>query len=167
MTKYTPRMARFAAEYAVDLNGNQAALRAGYAPKGRNTASRLLANPDVQAAIAGRSQRLFARVELSAERVLDEIARVAFADLQGLYRGDGTLKDITEIDDDTLAGMAVDTVETPRGRFVRLRRLDKLAALALLGRHFKLFTDSVEIGMTEDLAQAIGRSRARALERAP
>ncbi|MEK6804643.1 MAG: terminase small subunit [Nitrospirota bacterium] len=47
----TPREQRFVEEYAIDLNGTQAAIRAGYSPKtARSIASEVLQRPAVKAA---------------------------------------------------------------------------------------------------------------------
>ncbi|CAN0439980.1 unnamed protein product, partial [Laminaria digitata] len=51
----TPKEASFVEEWPVDLNGTQAAIRAGYSPNGASVqASRLLAKPKIQAAIKKR-----------------------------------------------------------------------------------------------------------------
>lgn len=48
----TPKQQRFVQEYAVDLNGTQAAIRAGYSPKtARSIASENLQRPAVKKAI--------------------------------------------------------------------------------------------------------------------
>jgi Terminase small subunit len=78
----TPKQARFVEEYQVDLNGTQAALRAGYSHKTADQqASRLLTNVKVQealqAAITARSQR----TEIKADWVIGELAKI---DLQGV-----------------------------------------------------------------------------------
>ncbi len=169
MTKYTPRMKRFAAEYSVDLNGARAARRAGYGKGAEVKGSLLQKHPRVKADIAARSQRLFERLELTPENVLEEIARIAFARLRRLYDDDGTPKSLEDIDDDTLAGVAaIDIIETRHGRVVRFRAMDRLGALVVLARHFGLLADRVEIDVDVggDLAQAIERSRLQAIERA-
>ncbi len=58
----TPKQKRFAEEYAIDCNGTQAAIRAGYSPKtATKQACRLLVNAGVseaiQTALAGKSER--------------------------------------------------------------------------------------------------------------
>src|SRR5579859_7940073 len=60
------RRALFAAEYVVDLNGKQAAIRAGYSPHtAEQQASRLLRNVKVQAAIKAAQAERLRRVNLS------------------------------------------------------------------------------------------------------
>jgi phage terminase small subunit len=78
----TPKQQLFAREYLVDLNGTQAAIRAGYAARGAEvTASRLLRNPKVATAIAEAQARRFDRLDMDADRVLLELARIASVDL--------------------------------------------------------------------------------------
>src|SRR4051812_18307795 len=81
MSQPTPRRCRFIEEYLIDLNATQAAIRAGYAPRSaRQVAGRMMTNDDVAAAIrAGREARS-GRTEVTQDRVLLELARVAFAD---------------------------------------------------------------------------------------
>lgn len=76
-----PRQQRFVQEYLVDLNGTQAAIRAGYSA---NTASEqsydLLRKPQIQQAIEEGQQKLQAKLEMSAERVVQTLAQIATAD---------------------------------------------------------------------------------------
>ena len=129
-----PRKARFAAEYTVDFNATNAAIRAGYVAKWvQNRGYKLLLEPAVQAAIAARAQSRLARAAIAPERVLREIARIAFFDVRRLLHPDGTPRAIHEIESDVLATLTM--IEVPqRGRGVRfrLRCLDKLVALRLL-----------------------------------
>lgn len=77
------REQRFVDEYLVDLNGSQAYMRAvpGTAEKtARTMASRLLAKVDVQAAISAGQAAMQERTQVTAERVVREIALIAFAD---------------------------------------------------------------------------------------
>jgi phage terminase small subunit len=77
----TPKQAAFVQEYLVDLNGTQAAIRAGYSPKTANEqAARLLANASVQAAVTKGREKLAAKVEVTAERVLGGLLAEATAD---------------------------------------------------------------------------------------
>jgi len=72
----------FVREYLIDLNGARAAIAAGYSEKtARAAASRLLTKSNVQELIekltAARAQRL----DISADRVLWELAKMAFANM--------------------------------------------------------------------------------------
>ncbi|KVX62459.1 terminase small subunit [Burkholderia stagnalis] len=102
-----PKQARFVDEYLRDLNGTQAAIRAGYSAKAASQiGSRLLANAKVQAAITAARERLAKKFEITRERVMLEYARLAFADPRAFFREDGTLKRVPELDDDTAAALA-------------------------------------------------------------
>jgi len=78
--KITPKQERFVEQYLIDLNATQAAIRAGYSRKtAKQQASRLLTNVDLAAAIAAGKERLAAKAELTAKRVLESSAELRFA----------------------------------------------------------------------------------------
>ena len=59
----TPKQARFAQEYLIDLNATQAAIRAGYSKNGAGqTAHNLLKNTEIAAAIQERRKKLIEKV---------------------------------------------------------------------------------------------------------
>lgn len=97
----------FVAEYLKDRNGTQAAIRAGYS---KNTAGSqahdLLKKPEIQAAIESFVIKAEEKAALTVERTLREVARLAFFDPRKLLNPDGSPKPITELDDDTAAGIA-------------------------------------------------------------
>lgn len=101
---------RFVQEYLIDLNATAAYRRAGYKPKtpesAENAASRLLGNVGVAAAIREAIEARKARTEIEADGVLRQLARIVHADPRKLFRPDGTLKAVTELDDDTAAALA-------------------------------------------------------------
>lgn len=77
----TPKQAAFVAEYLIDLNATQAAIRAGYSARtAPEQASRLLANvkvaAEIQKAIAARAER----TDISADRVVKEAWSILTAD---------------------------------------------------------------------------------------
>jgi phage terminase small subunit len=145
MGKAAIKVAKFVSEYLVDLNGTQAAIRAGYAPKSAHvTASKLLKKPKVKgaldAAIAERSKR----TDVTADRVIQEIARLAFVDVSKAYNADtGELLKPNEMPDDVRAafgGLDFAKSGDKVGRF-----LGKERSLELLGKHLGLFRDKVEL----------------------
>src|SRR5271166_5331192 len=70
----TFKQKNFCIEYLKDQNGLQAAIRAGYSPKGAEvTASRLLRVAKVQEYLTRRQERVAQRAEITAEYVLDTI----------------------------------------------------------------------------------------------
>lgn len=168
----TPKQEQFVAEYLIDLNATKAAERAGYSVKTANEqGARLLANVSVKAAIQEAMNRRAGKLEITAERVLAELARLAFFDPRKLFNADGSPKQIHDLDDDTaaaVAGLEVNELFEGQGEqkhiyglVKKIKIADKGAALERLGRHLKLFTDRVEVSGDEDLAARIATARKR------
>jgi phage terminase small subunit len=119
------RQHAFVVGYLSDINRNatQAYVRAGYMARGNAaevSASKLLRNAKVAAEIerleANLIQRMRERLGLSLERVLQAIARSALYDPRKLFHPDGRPRDITELDDDTVAAVeGIEVVETYAG----------------------------------------------------
>jgi len=83
----TPKQERFVAEYLIDLNATQAAIRAGYSEKtAQQQGSRLLLNVKVQEAITKGREKTAAKLEITKERIVDELAKIAFADIRKAVR---------------------------------------------------------------------------------
>lgn len=103
----TPRDALFVLHYLRLENATQAAIECKYSPRSAHTLGcRLMKKPAVVAAIAARQAKVYDEAEVDLGQVIREIKRVAFFDKRKLYREDGTLKSIHELDDDTAAGIA-------------------------------------------------------------
>ncbi len=67
----TPKQEAFVREYLIDLNGTQAAIRAGYSPATANEqASRMLANVSVAEAVAKAKAERAEKCEIDALWVL-------------------------------------------------------------------------------------------------
>ncbi len=103
----TPKQARFVAEYLIDLNATQAAVRAGYSARtAASQGARLLKHGAVARAVHTAQHARAVRTEITQDRVLQELARIAFFDIRRLYREDGSMKDPCELDADTAAALA-------------------------------------------------------------
>ena len=77
----TPKQQRFVREYLSDFNATQAAIRAGYSPKGASVqGARLLANAKVQAEVEQLAKQKDDELGLSKERILHKLAQIAFSD---------------------------------------------------------------------------------------
>ena len=96
-TTLTAKQARFVAEYLIDLNATQAAIRAGYSRKSaEQQAYENLRKPEIaQAITAGKAQQL-ETAELSAARVLEELRRLALIDALSFWDAEGRLKKPSE-----------------------------------------------------------------------
>ena len=147
----TAKQQRFVRAYARSLSATQAALDAGYAGGDRERAAqsawRIMKHPEVRAAIDGLRKRSAIDDTLSAQRVLEELRRVAFADLRSLYRDDGTVKPVAEWTADQ--GSAVQEVTINASalgtKTVKVRNWDKTKALELLAKHYALTADRTEV----------------------
>lgn len=88
-------------------NVTDAALQAGFSPKtAASQGSRLLKDVKVQELLKDRRGALIRKMELTTERTLLEIARLAYVDPRKFFHPDGRPKEITELDDDTAAALA-------------------------------------------------------------
>ena len=159
--KLTPKRMRFVDEWLIDFNGTQAAIRAGYSEKtAAATAARLLRNVNIQAEISRRQKDLRRRTEVTQERVVMELARVAFADATDfvqvetriINRGDievplelAVHKETAELSADQRAAIA-SIKQGANGVEIKLH--DKIKALELLGRHIGMFNDKLDIKAT-------------------
>jgi len=156
---------RFVEEYLKDLNATQAAIRAEYKGDPNTVGPRLLVNVGVQKAIAARMKERGRRTEVTQDRVLLELARIAFADPRKLFGDDGKLRTISELDDDTAAAVA--SMEVLAGgdgaaTTVKVRLVDKGAALTNAMRHLGMFAkDVLNVNVTDALAERLARARGR------
>jgi hypothetical protein len=76
----TAKQAAFIQEYLVDLNATQAAIRSGYSAKTANVAGpRLLLNVRILTAIAKRQAAKAKHIEVTADRIIAELALIGFA----------------------------------------------------------------------------------------
>lgn len=136
----TPKQASFVQEYLVDLNATQAAIRAGYSPKSAEVEGcRLLKNAKVAQAIAKAQSVRAERLEISADRVAQEYARIAFAQMSDFvtFGPDGvTVRDLGDLTPDQVAAVAeVSQTTTQGGGSIKFKLHDKLAALNALTKH--------------------------------
>ena len=168
MKKLTPKQQAFVAEYLVDLNATQAAIRAGYSAKtAEQQASRLLSNVKVAEAIAERMKERASRTEITQDRVLKEYARLAFFDPRKLFDSAGRPKAIHELDDDTAAVVAgldvvnVGNAELGEGEVLKFKLADKKGALDSVARHLGMFNDKLDLTVNTPLADRLARARER------
>jgi phage terminase small subunit len=142
----------FVHEYLVDLNGAAAARRAGYAEANAKVqASNLLADPRIQQAIQAAMQERAQRTDISADRVLRELSRLAFFDARRLYDSDGAPLPLQQLDNDTAAAVvgldrvAIGNEQVGFGEVHKIKLADKLGALTLIGRHLGMWNDKLNV----------------------
>src|SRR5438105_10826456 len=166
----TPKQARFVAEYLIDSNATQAAIRAGYSAKTANKVGpRLLVNVGIAAALATKQTTQLAKLEITAERVLEELARIAFFKATDFFDADGNVLPVTQLSADAAACIAsldiilanIDAGDGKRDRMHRIKLADKLRALELLAKRFGLVKEQVEVTGLHELVERLTRARAR------
>jgi len=162
-----PKQVRFVREYLLSLNATQAAIKAGYSPaSARVTGCRLLTHAAVKALLATGGAKAAATAELSAARVLGEVAHLAHSDLLDAFNPeDGTLRALQSMPEGLRRAIAsIEFTELfdgasgekfVSGRIVKLKLWDKPKALEMEGRHLKLFTDKVEVSGRLTLEQLV------------
>lgn len=147
---------RFVAEYLIDLNGKQAAIRAGYAPKtAESQASRLLSHVKVAEEIRNAAAKREERTVITADVVLSEFLRIARVDISGAFDERGDLKPIHEIPEDVrraMSGVEVEALFEGRGEdreqtgyLKKVKFWDKNRALEALAKHLGLLIDRSEV----------------------
>ncbi len=166
----TTKHARFVREYLVDLNATAAYRRAGYGAKDADSAGpRLLGNVGIAAAIAAGAARQLAEKELSASRVLEELRRLAFADLRSFFDAAGNLKPIASWTPEQ--GSQVASFEIVKKNLVagdgqidtvhKFKGWDKVRSLEMLAKHFKLLVERVEVTGGDDRVARLVAARKR------
>jgi phage terminase small subunit len=171
-TELTAKQRAFVREYLIDLNATQAAIRAGYSEAtAKDIGCENLAKPNIKSAIEAAMKIRSERTDITADRVLKELAKIGFSDLRKAVRWDSSL--VTEednpdggdvavikrivtnqvtlvasddLDDDT--AMAISEISQNAAGGVKIKLHDKRAALVDIGRHLGMFTDKLQVSGT-------------------
>lgn len=171
--KSAEREEKFCKAYVIDLNAANAAKTAGYSERTAGSqGQRLLTNVAVQARIAELQKKQCDKLEITAERVLRELALLAYAnmdDYTDLNDGKRVLNSskptrdqmaaVCEITEDTTGGSG--DGERKAVMRTRFKLADKGLNLERLGRHLKLFTDKVEHSGLDGLGDKLAAIRKR------
>jgi phage terminase small subunit len=166
--KTSLRYQRFAQEYVIDLNGSRAATAAGYSPTtAASKASQLLTISKVQRLISDLQSKRASKLELSASKVVEEIQRLAFSNMQDYTRVDSDGKavlDLSTLSRDQFAAVQEIREDTTGGSgdgerkvVVRttLKLSDKTKNLELLCRHLGILQDNMKVTGLESLAKIL------------
>ncbi len=126
----TAKQAAFVAEYLIDLNATQAAIRAGYSVNtARAISSEILAKPDIQAEIAAAMKARAERTEITQDKVLADVEKIKLDAMRSKIGKDGTEE--------------------------MINHAAALKACELQGRHLKMWNDKLDITANVSIADAI------------
>lgn len=145
MPELTDKQKRFCEEYLIDLNATAASIRAGYS---KNTASEIgyenLTKPQIAKYIQSLQKDLSDRTKISAEMVINELAKIGFSDIKNYFEGDEAQKDITTLENKFTAAVSSIKVTESSGKdwsktTKEFKLHDKVKALEDLGKHLGVF----------------------------
>ena len=143
--KLTAKQQKFCEEYIVDLNGTQAAIRAGYSKKTAFTiANENLNKPYIQSVISELKKKISEKTGITAERVLRELEKIGFSNIQDYLSSGGTFKDFSTVDPNNAGAISsikfsTTTFEGGERKEVQVKMWDKVSALEKIGKHIGLF----------------------------
>lgn len=159
--KLTAKQEMFVKEYLIDLNATQAAIRAGYSAKnadkiGSELLGKTRIHQEIQRAMDARATRL----DITADKVLQEIASIAFDDISnyldfrtekvqvGVDEGQPIYeyKTIADIKDSrTIDTKNVSEVSIGKDGQFKFKLYCRDEALNSLGKHLKLFSENINL----------------------
>jgi phage terminase small subunit len=175
MPALTPKQSAFVAEYLIDLNATQAAIRAGYSERTANQQGpRLLENEDVRKAIDTAKIERSERTEIDSDWILKRLVDEAEADLADLFDDNNNLKPVEAWPkiwrQGLVAGVEVDALyegvgenRVQIGEVKKLKLSDRVRRLELIGKHVRVnaFQEQVAMSGVEGLADRIARAKQR------
>lgn len=143
---------RFVDEYLIDLNGTQAAIRAGYSVKtAQEQASRLLSNVMVQEAISKKMAERSKRTGVNQDRVVLELAKIAFVRMTDVVDSNGRIRsDASDDDLSCIESIKYKESDNEFGGSVEreVKIASKMKALELLGKHLGMWNDKLDVNVT-------------------
>jgi phage terminase small subunit len=169
---FTNKQKIFIAEYLVDLDGAQAAIRAGYSRKSANSISaENLSKPHIKAEIDRQIEERKKKLSVTAESVINELALVGFANMADFIVIDGgggiqaiPLDQLTEgksriikkVKEKRVIRTVKGTKDKPEGEEIldatyEFELCDKVKSLELLSRHLGILHDKQEVDLKQPL----------------
>lgn len=151
----TAQQEQFCREYIVDFNASAAAERANYSGKTKGQVGwQLLQKPLIQERVRQLAAERAKKTDTTVERILEELARMAFADINDLFDEKGDLKPISQIPEDLRRAISSVEIEAlydgfgkdryQIGHTKKIKFWSKEKTLELLGKYRKMFTDRIE-----------------------
>ena len=148
----TRKQKAFVEEYLIDLNATQAAIRAGYSANCANEqGSQNLAKLSIMQAISERMAERSKRTGVNQDRIVQELAKVAFVKMTDIVDLDGSIKEAANEDDlSCIESIKYKYSNMDTGYSVEreVKIASKLKALELLGKHLGMWNDKLDVNVT-------------------
>ncbi len=155
-SKLPPKQQLFVDEYLIDLNATQAVIRAGYSVKDAKIAGtvacELLAKPNIKRAIAEALAERSKRTGVNQDRVIEELAKIAFVNISDVADRNARIKDDAAPEDlAAIESIKYKQSDTEMGQSVEreVKLASKLKALEMLGKHLGMFGSKVSEEMLQ------------------
>lgn len=152
--KLTAKQEAFCREYIIDLNGTQAAIRAGYSEKtAQQQAARLLLNVLVQKRISELKDKRNERTEINSDYVLKRLVEIDQLDILDIVDENGDLLPIKEwpkawrVSVNGIDVIQMKSTEEIISYLKKIKMPDKIRNLELLGKHVNVgaFKEKLDI----------------------
>lgn len=167
-TPLTGKQPLFVAEYLIDFNGTQAAIRAGYSKRtAKDISAENLSKPNIQKAINEAMTERINRTKADADYVLERLVSIDKMDVLDILNHDGSLKSVGDwplIWRQYISGIDVSEIYEGSGDERKLAGLlkkikwpDKLKNLELLGKHVNVqaFKERTEVDLGSETQQTL------------
>lgn len=148
MAKMTAKQQRFCDEYLIDLNATQAAIRAGYSvASAKEIASENLTKPNIQKEIAKAMAERSKRTGISQDRVVQELAKLAFVNISDVVDLSTGLIKKTATAEDLACIQSIKIKPTEYGEEREIKFYDKKGSLESLGKHLGMYDNKLNVNV--------------------
>ncbi len=166
----------FAREYVVDLNAARAAMASGLAldeEHAKTYGPWLLQQPRVKPLVRYLQQNRAQRLDIKADRVVEELQRIAFSNMLDYMQPDedGNMRmDFSNVTRDQAAAIQEISEDTTGGQNdgerklvlrTRFKLADKLRAMELLGKYLGMYQERVRVDVNVSISDALENARKR------
>lgn len=144
----TKKQKLFVEEYLIDLNATQAAIRAGYSvASAKEIACENLTKPNIQEAIAKAMAERSKRTGISQDRVVQELAKLAFVNISDVVDLDTCTVKSTATEEDLACIQSIKIKPTEFGYEREIKFYDKKGSLESLGRHLGMYDNKLNVNL--------------------
>lgn len=165
-TEFTTKESNFIDYMLMGYDKFEAASKAKYSTHSASRiAEALMKSPKIQRELAIRRDKLATKHEISIDRVTQEMAKIAFSNMQDFFDAEGNIKKISDLTREQAA--VISSCELEDGNIKKFKLYDKKSELDTLGKHLGIFekdnTLIIEYGLKKILALLPEEVRQQAL----